>query len=186
MKRKKGNNFHKENKFIINLTIRYLIILLLGLGNIFLFYFIFTPLTIYPSYLIIKLIYSNAVLEGSNILISNYTLEIVEACVAGAAYYLLFILNFTTDINIWKRLRLLLYSSTILLSFNILRIVLLSVLFVNNNSFFDITHKFFWYFFSVLFVVIVWFSGVYFFKIRNIPIYSDIKDMIKIIKKSKK
>lgn len=174
---------NKENKFVVGLVARYLLVLLLGLGNLFIFYFIFTPLTVYPSFFILKIFYPNAILNGVNVIISNYTLEIVEACVAGAAYYLLLILNLTTNINLKKRIYLLSYSLITLLAFNILRIVILSLLFVSNVSFFDITHKIFWYFFSVLFVVIVWFSGVYLFKVRNIPAYSDIKQLIKIIKK---
>jgi hypothetical protein len=48
---------------------------------------------------------------------------------------------------------------------------------VSDYVYFDQLHVFFWYFASTLLVVLVWFATAYVFKIRNIPIYSDFKEI---------
>lgn len=171
-----------KNPKLFNLFLRYLFILLLGLGNLFFIYLIFTPLTVYPVYFILNLFFKTA-LNGIMITIDNYGIALVEACVAGSAYYLLLILNFTTPMNVKKRILSLVYSLSALLILNILRIVILSVMLVNGSSFFDFTHKLFWYFISTAFVVIIWFSEVKLFKIKDIPVYTDLKIIISMIKK---
>jgi exosortase/archaeosortase family protein len=171
----------KENIFYFNLIIRYTILLFIGLLGIHFIYLILTPLTIYPVYFILKLFY-NITIQNSSIFILNYQIEIVEACVAGAAYYLLLILNISVSMNIKQRIYSLFYSLFVLLAINIIRIVILSFLLVNNFLFFDFTHMLFWYGLSTIFVVAIWFSEVKIFKIKNIPIYSDIINLMKIIK----
>ena len=47
---------NKQNAF--NIFFRYLFLLILGLGNLFIFYVIFTPLTIYPVKFILSSFYS--------------------------------------------------------------------------------------------------------------------------------
>ena len=69
-----------------------------------------------------------------------------------------------------------------LLVMNILRIVLLIFLFIYGFAYFDAAHKFFWYFMSTLFVVVIWFAEVRMFKIKEIPFYSDLKFLYKKIK----
>ncbi|MFA6023266.1 MAG: pacearchaeosortase [Candidatus Pacearchaeota archaeon] len=169
-----------KNSKLFNLFLRYIFILLLGLGELFIIYFIFTPLTVYPVYLILNLFFKTA-LNGIVLTVNNYGISIVEACVAGSAYYLLFILNFAVPMQAKKRILSLAYSVFALLILNILRIVILSVMLVNSSVLFDFTHKFFWYFLSTAFVVIIWFSEVKLFKIKEIPAYSDIKLLMKII-----
>ena len=48
-------------------------------------------------------------------------------------------------------------------------------------SFFDITHKVFWYFISTIFVVGIWFIEIKIFKIKEIPFYSDLNLLYKNI-----
>jgi hypothetical protein len=62
---------------------------------------------------------------------------------------------------------------------NILRIFILSLFAISGSSLFDITHWFLWYLVSTVFVVGIWFAEVKFFKIREIPFYSDIKSLYK-------
>ena len=180
----------KENKkerysiSIPDLAIRYLAVLCLGLNSLFIIYYLFTPITFYPVYFILNLFY-NASLSGTAILIGSTKIEIIKACVAGSAIYLLIILNLTTKMNCAKRLASLAYSIACLLILNIARIVILSVMLINNFALFDITHKIFWYVLSTIFVVVIWFSEVKLFKIKNIPVYSDIKSIMKIIGKDK-
>ena len=172
----------------LKIFIRYLIIILIAIPNLFVFYFIFTPATIYPVFGAFKILF-NEVLLNSNIFQINreFFLEIIPACIAGSAYYLLFVLNLSTPkIKIKKRIKMILFSFAFLLILNILRILILSLIFVYSSAtsnLFDITHKLFWYFGTTIFVVLIWFIEVKTFKIKEIPIYSDIKYLYKEIKK---
>ncbi len=178
-------NIHLHKAYLI--FFRYLLIALLGLGNAFLFYFIFTPQTIYPTYFILNTLYSTELLERTILihLSQTYQINIIDACIAGAAYYLLLILNLATPLPVKKRIYSLLFSFTLLLIFNILRIIILSIMFVSNSLAFDFTHKFFWYVLSTIFVVVIWFLTVFLFKIKDIPVYTDINYIYRIIKKKK-
>ena len=164
----------KENKFI-SLILRYLLLIILSLGNMRVFYFIFTPLTIYGSYFLLNFFLGASLLSSDTILIKNiFPIEIIDACVAGAAYYLLTILNFSTpNIKIKKRLLILGESFFILLVLNILRIFFVGFILIKYPSSFEIVHKFFWYLMSIIFVVGIWFFLVKHFKIKEIPLYSD-------------
>jgi len=172
----------------LKIFIRYLIIILIAIPNLFVFYFIFTPATIYPVFGAFKIFFKEVLLVGNTFQISNeFFIEIINACVAGSAYYLLFILNLSTPkIKIKKRIKMLLFSFAFLLGLNILRILILSLIFVylpSTSNLFDITHKLFWYFGTTIFVVLIWFIEVKTFKIKEIPVYSDIKFLYKEIKK---
>ena len=164
-----------------NMLIRYFIILLVALPNLFIFYFVFTPLTIYPLFELFKLFFKDVFLVDNVFYISgNYLIEIIGACIAGSAYYLLFILNMSVpNIVIKKRIKMILFSFTILLCLNIIRIFILSLTFVSKSSSFELLHKLFWYAGATIFVVLIWFIEIKLFKIKEIPIYSDFKHLIK-------
>jgi len=127
---------------------------------------------------------------GDIILVKGIPIEIIRACVAGSAYYLLFILNLSTPgIKTRKRIKMILLSFAALLFLNIIRIFLLSIMLITDStSLFDITHMLFWYILSVAFVLGIWFLEVKLFKIKQIPIYSDLKFIYNnaSLKKSKK
>ena len=113
----------------------------------------------------------------------------MPACVAGAAYYLLSILNLTTPMKPRQRLFSLPYLFITFLIINILRIVIFALLYSKGFTFFDLTHTATWYFGSTIFLIIIWFSNVSLFKIKSIPIYTDFKYLVENInfhKKSKK
>ena len=166
----------------LNIFLRYSLLILIALPNLYLFYLIFTPLTVYPVYFFLNLFFE-AVLNGTTILINGVSLEIVNSCIAGSAYYLLFILNISTpNIKLNKRIKMILLSFVIFLILNLLRIIILSFIALSDSSLFDITHKISWYLLSVLFVVGIWFAVVKFFKIKQIPFYSDFKLIYKNIK----
>lgn len=169
-----------------NIFIRYLIIVLIALPNLFLFYIIFTPLTIYPIYGLLRLFFENVLLLNNAFKIENFSIEIIKACIGGSAYYLLFTLNLSIpNIKLKKRLKMILFSFVFLLILNIIRIFVLSLIFISNNSSFDSIHKLFWYFSAVFFISFIWFAEVKIFKIKEIPLYSDVKYLVKKIKKSK-
>lgn len=162
--------------------LRYLIILLIAIPNLFIFYKIFTPLTIYPVYFFLGLFFET-ILVGTTILTNNVPLQIVNSCVAGSAYYLLFMLNFSTPrVKLLKRIKILLASFLAFLSINIIRITALSFLALSDSSLFEVTHKLSWYALSILFVTGIWFAIVRIYSIKQIPFYSDLKLLYKEIK----
>lgn len=166
----------KEGKRLLGLSIRYCILILLAIPNLFIFYFIFTPLTLYPVYFLLNLFFETILMKNIIILSGTLPIELIPACIAGAAYYLLLILNLSTPgIKINKRIKMILISLITLLILNILRIFFLSIVAYSGSPLFDITHKIFWYLISTLFVVGIWFWQVNKFKIKEIPIFSDLK-----------
>jgi exosortase/archaeosortase family protein len=156
---------------------RYLALVVFGVG-LGVFYFIFSPLTVYPVYWILKLLDgSTRLFEGNMIFFRGEYLEIVEACVAGAAYYLMSILNLSTPMSLSKRWKSVLFLLGSFLILNIFRIVFFGLLLTWGFEYFDLAHKMTWYFGSTVLVVMIWFANVWIFKIENIPIYSDARDL---------
>jgi len=170
-----------KRNYAVLIFLRYLILL----GIMFtlpVFYLILRPLTIHFSAFLLNLFYD--VLVTQDFLIINLTLpiQIVSACVAGSAYLLLLILNLSVPMKPKKRAYSIAFSFVLLFFVNVLRILVFSILHINNFRFFDLAHKFTWYFLSTLFVVTIWFFSVKIFKIKKIPFYSDFKYFLKIIK----
>ncbi len=164
----------KKIKEVVDICIRYLILVLVAVPNLYLFYFIFTPLTILIPYYLLNFFLS-AKLIGNIILIGHTPIQIINACIAGSAYYLMLILNLSTpNIKIKKRFKILFFCFGSFLLLNIIRILSLSLIAIHGYSWFDLAHKAFWYFGSVVFIIVIWFSSVKIFKIKEIPIFSDI------------
>jgi len=183
LKKNKSNQILKIIKSkSFKIFLRYLILL----GFMFtlpIIYKIFTPLTIYPTAFLLKLLYTIQT-QGDLIIINNATfIRIIPACVAGSAYLLLLIINLTVPMSLKKRINTLLVSFLILLGLNILRIFSLSILYHNSTPYFDFTHKLFWYGLSTVFVIAIWFYAAKLFSIKEIPVYSDFKLLMKGIKK---
>ena len=165
----------KGFKLSLDIILRYSILVIAGILNVNIFYFFFSFLTVYPVYFLLGLFYESF-LNVNTIWINNLPIEIIGPCVAGSAYYLLLILNLSTPgIKFVKRILSLIFSFSLLLIINILRIFILSLLLISGSSFFDLTHKLIWVIGSVLFVIGVWFLTVKIFKIKEIPLYSDIR-----------
>jgi len=167
-----------NNRDALYLAVRYGVLVLIG---VFLswFYYLFSPLTVYPVYWILKLISSSArmFVEGNVIFFKGEDIEIIDACVAGAAYYLLLILNLSTPMKKTKRILSILFLMAIFLLINIIRIVVFSLLWTSGFEYFDLAHKITWYFGSSMLVVGLWFFNVWLFKIKEIPVYSDVKSL---------
>lgn len=172
---------------ITDVFIRYLIMVLIAIPGLWIFYVIFTPLTVYPIYFLLNLFFG-ASLSGNIVTVySSFSIELVKACIAGSAYYLLLILNLSTpNILLKKRLKIIVWSFLVFLIINLLRILLLSVLYVSGSSLFDVTHKIFWYLANAVFIVGIWFFMVKSFKLKETPFYSDIKFFIELKKKAHK
>lgn len=168
--------------------LRYLVLIILGIPNLYLFYLIFTPLTVGPTFYIFSLIDSASyVLDplttaNPTIFFKGAFASIIPACVAGAAYYLLLILNLTTPMSLKKRLWSILFLFGVFLIINLGRIVLFGFLLTENFNSFNLAHTATWYFGSTIMVILIWFANVLIFKIKNIPVYTDIKNIISDIR----
>tara|TARA_Y100000034_G_C6743453_1_gene330051 strand:+ start:148 stop:711 length:564 start_codon:yes stop_codon:yes gene_type:complete len=183
-----------KNKELFSIFIRYIILVLIALPNLFLFYFIFTPLTYFPALWFLKYFYLENLLwydvDGSFFVVKTlagltYYPSIIPACVAGAAYYLLTILNLTTPMKISTRIKSLIFILSAFLIFNTVRILYFITLIIKDDfNFFDIAHTATWYFGSTVFVIILWFANVLIFKIKTIPIYTDLRKIVGATKKS--
>lgn len=172
-----------QKKRLWGIGYRYLLAVLLSLSNLYLFYLVFTPLTVYPSYFLLKLIYP-AALSGSVILINDFVILLNGACIAGSAYLLLALLNLTTPgLRPLKRLGMFFFGASVLLLFNIVRIFVFTVLLVNGVAFYDFMHVLVWYVLSVLVVVMIWLYSIKKSRIVGIPVFSDIMYLKSLIRK---
>jgi exosortase/archaeosortase family protein len=182
MKEKKSEFLVDKNKYFYTMLIRYIILIPFSLNSLFIFYYIFKPLTIYFSYFLFDFTHGAYLLPNNIIFVAEtFSVGIIDPCVAGSAYYLLLILNLSTpDIKINKRIIMIFSSFFTLFILNIIRIYLLGILFFEDFQFFELAHKIFWYSLSIIFVICIWFSHVKIFNIEKIPFYSDIKFLYSI------
>lgn len=201
-----------DKKEVKYLSIRYLVLIILGLGNLLVFYFIFTPLTFYPVLWILNALYGAVISTGdttitcgtivaakflpsifqriacidTTIIVKGYFASIIPACIAGSAYYLLTILNLTTPMPAKKRVNSLIFLLFSFLILNIIRTAVFAIIYVEKGyEFFSIAHLAAWYFGSTILVVLLWFAAVLIFKVKEVPIYSDLKLMYKRAKNKK-
>jgi len=164
---------------LINLFLRYTIIILAGLGNLALFYKLLTPITTKTVSFILNL-FSPTITIANTIIFNSITIQLIPACIAGSAYYLLLILTLTTpNIKLNKTIKILFTSFITLFILNISRIIILT--FANQTIYFESLHIIFWYIFSTIFVIAIWIFNIKFYKIKNIPVYSDLKYLVKLI-----
>jgi len=180
MKKKKKQ---KNKTKITNIITRYAFLLLLSAKNLFVFYFIFTPLTIYPVAFFLGLFYSVKI-YGIFLFVNTHAIEIIESCIAGSAYFLLFLLNLATpNINFLRRIKIFIFDFALLLILNIARIFILTIMFIKGSVAFDITHFVFWHLLSVIFVFCIWLLTIKVFRVREIPFWSDILYFKRLIRK---
>ncbi|MBT3395152.1 pacearchaeosortase [archaeon] len=152
------------------------------------FYESFRPLTIWGSYFSLSLFESGLNVGANTISAGMQSFEFVHACIASSAYFLLFILIISTkDIRFIKGMNMMLLGSLLILLMNIFRIDLLILASLKfGKIWFDAIHMIFWRFISTIYVALVWIFLVWKFKIRNIPGYSDIKELKKHINLDKR
>lgn len=186
MKKSMREDRFKNKKEGINKPIFLLLRYIILLGLMFtlpLIYKILTPLTVYSVGSLLKLFYQISISGDIIKVFPNTIIQIIAPCVAGSAYLLLLILNLTLPMKLKTRVYSILFSTALLFILNILRIFFLSILLVESPQFFGFTHKLFWYVLSTVFVVGIWFLAAFLFKIKEIPVFSDIKYLIKNIKR---
>ena len=160
------------------LVIRLILAALLAVSYSLL-YKILIPITLYPSFYILKLFYK-AELSNTLITIENYSLTFIPACAAASAYILLGILILLTKgIKLKTGLKMFLLGSSLILIANIIRIEALILILINfGKNYFETLHLFIWKVLSSVFVALVWIFLIKFYKIRSIPIISDIKELM--------
>ena len=171
----------KNEKDILNTFVRYIILILVAIPNLWIFYKVFAPLTVYPVYFLLKTFFSATLFPDRIILIGNtISIELIDACIAGSAYYLLLILNLSVPkIKISRRIYMIFFAFLSFLLVNVVRIFLLGTLAVYKSPLLVLAHMLFWYLLSTIFIVAIWFAEVKIFKVKEIPIYSDVKFLYK-------
>tara|TARA_Y100000310_G_scaffold345610_1_gene467284 strand:+ start:5349 stop:5843 length:495 start_codon:yes stop_codon:yes gene_type:complete len=160
--------------------LRYILALIIALyHNIF--YTIFSPLTVYITYYTLKL-FTNPILTESTITFNSHSFTFIPACTAATAYLLLTMLILTTrNIKFLTRIKMFIIGSIAILTLNITRILILMLAYNVNEAFFNTLHLLFWHILSTVFVVLIWLALTKLYKIKSIPIYSDIKYLLKKI-----
>ncbi len=173
-------------KYEFDLILRVALALLLGIFNN-IFYVVFTPLTLFYSWFLLDAFHPS-ILIGNTIHTSyGISLKFIDACTAGAAYLLLFLLILLTKGIDWKvRFEMMAWGSIAFLVANIARIgVLFYILFVYGQNMFDSVHLIFWKIVSTVIVFAIWVWLIKKFKIKTIPVYSDVKYLWKYLRKKK-
>lgn len=171
----------KEGRTLFLMFVRYILLLIIAVFLLDYFYKILLPLTIYPASFLLGLFYSVQI-SNITLTINSIPIELVEACIAGSAYFLLLLLNFSVPMKSKKRALSLLFSFSLFLVMNIIRISIFSSLYISNFRYFDLTHLLAWYVLSGIIVFLVWIVTIKTFKITGIPFYTDLKFIYKNIK----
>lgn len=170
----------EEKQYLTKLSIRIALAIIIGL-NLGLIYAVFSPLTL--AILKLILLPFKPIFMGNLIIIKEQILEFIPACTAASAYSLLAILTLLTNISFKKMIKIFITGALIILAFNILRIfILILILIYSGNHLFETLHMFFWQVISTLIVVLTWILLTKVYKIKEIPVYSDIKRIRFIIK----
>jgi hypothetical protein len=157
---------------VFDLIIRYSLIIIAGLGNLYIFYLVFKPVTINLVAFIVNLFTMATMIGADMIYINGLYFEFVNACIGGSAYYLLFILGMSSrGVPFVKRMNVIVFSFFLLFLFNIFRVLLMIL--VAHEVYFNVLHWVFWYFLATLFVFLDWIFVSRYFKITSIPVYSD-------------
>lgn len=139
--------------------------------------------TLHFSYFFFSIFVPSALI-GNKIATLTNSFEFIPACVATSAYILLALLVFLTkDISWNERLQMIVYGWLAILAFNLLRIELLLLTFFRLEAAYDTLHLFVWKFMSTAFVVLLWLGLARVYKVKSIPVYSDIKALAGMIRK---
>ena len=153
------------------------------------FYYAFLFLTMAFPYIILKILKYDVqfLLSGGILMVGGTQIQFVEACMATTAYYLLALLILTTkDIGLKKSIKMFLIGSLLIFTMNLLRITLLVMVVVNMGlDWFNAIHMIFWYIVSTFYVLLVWIFLIRFYKVKNIPVYSDVKYLLNELKNKK-
>lgn len=168
-------------KYVPSLILRVLLCFI----PISVFNFVLAPITIYCSYFILW--FFGATLAFNQISLGEYSFEFIDACIAPAAFYLLWVLVLLVkDIKFKTRVKMIGLGFSLMMAMNVLRVVTL-VLVANYFSFnlFEAIHLVWWKFMSGIYLALVWIFLVWYFKVKSIPAYDDYKELMRLRNKRK-
>lgn len=170
---------------VLLVAVRWLSALLLAIFYP-LYYFLFSPLTLWLSYGLLRL-FLQATLEGTTILAGGRSLTFIPACTAASAYLLLTILILLTrGISFRLRVKLFLLGSLLILVANIIRIeFLFYLLYYVGKNYFETLHLLIWKVLSSVYVACVWIYLTWKYKIEGIPLYSDFQYILKHLQRKR-
>lgn len=159
--------------------IRYLAALIVALSYN-LFSMLLSPLTVFVSASFLPLFY-DTIQVGNTITIHAVPFVFIPACTATLAYiFLAELLLVTRGISFYMGSRMFLLGCLGIFVMNIARIIFLITLYFSfGENYFDAVHIFFWQVVSTVFVAVIWILLVERYKIKTIPIYSDMKELLK-------
>jgi len=136
--------------------------------------FLLTLPTLYGVFILTNFLHP--ILQGQSIIVNTISYDIIKACVAPLAYWILIILIFLTkEISLKKRVYMLLIGLISLYLINITRIAFL--IYIGSEIsllLFDKLHLLIWHFISGVSIIIVWIFLIKYFKIKSIPFYDDL------------
>jgi exosortase/archaeosortase family protein len=123
----------------------------------------------------------DVILVGNLLFVKGMAFKFVEACVASLAYSLIFILvMLTSDLNLRKRVLIILTGWLLIFVMNVMRIIVLVSVAVNHSEeLFKSLDIVIWLGISGVFVALVWIALVWLYDIKSIPVYNDIKFLMK-------
>jgi len=167
------------------LILRYLILLIIALFGLPILTKILSFLTIKAVFIILNIFYTTNISEDV-IIFNSIAIRLIPACIAVSAYYLLLIFNLTNSMGLKTRTKSIFFLLISFFTINLIRIITIAIIFERGYKYFDLIHSFSWHVLSTFMVLFLWFINIYLFKIKSIPIYTDVKEVLKIIKSSKK
>ncbi|RMD46081.1 pacearchaeosortase, partial [Candidatus Pacearchaeota archaeon] len=135
--------------------LRYFFLLVVGL-NLDKLYSFLTWATVNSLGLIFS-IYTKPLIVRNYIRLPGLVIQVIPACVAASAFFLLIFLFFSTPMKPEKRLKVLAFSILALFVINLARIVFLVEF--SGSKYFDAVHWFFWNFLSTVFVVALYIAS---------------------------
>ena len=175
-------------KYELSLILRVIIAIALLSIPFNIFQWLFTQITVNFVYFVLVLIKAAPVLGKysvkNTIDVYGVSVRIIELCVTASAYYTMAILTIITkDISILKRAALFLLGALLIFIMNLVRIFILIYILANNGDLFRSLHQTFWFLLSFVYVALAWILLSKVFKVENIPIYSDIKFLLQVMRK---
>lgn len=161
-----------------NLTQRMLFLIVITFFYPF-YYPILGDFTLQGSVFLLKLFGFNPVVNDLSFILNGVQFNIIEACVAVFAYFLLAILILTSkDMDFKKGCAIFLVGAILVYLANIARIAILSwAYFAHGTEIFEKYHFIVWNFVSGVYVAFTWIFLTAIFRLKEVPIYSDIKNL---------
>lgn len=142
---------------------------------------ILRPLTLYAVQGIFTLFgYSSTLLANNTLFIEGTYISLITACIAPSAFFILLFLALTLPGKSRDYLRWIGLSWGLLFLVNVTRIVILSLVALQGYSVFESAHALFWYAGNAFFILAIWASLVISFKIRSIPVYTEVNHLYRI------